>query len=222
MNKQSVRMHNQGKIQRVLEIIGSSHECGNWLIVWIYLSDFSSVFLDCVNLHLFDFSSVFLAGTSKAFVKYFIGIFFFRSIMYDFYVYLSDVNNLCLIVFLCLVYFILVVTISINLIVFISLQLIVRASLDTGLSVQTADSVVTITVIRNLNPPLFNSSNYMTTIWDTTEIGASVLTVFATDADNVRFFSTPYTCWGFFVSRIKCDFLYPAHVIISLAVITFL
>ncbi|CAG5130538.1 unnamed protein product, partial [Candidula unifasciata] len=62
--------------------------------------------------------------------------------------------------------------------------LVVRATLDTGLSVQTADSIVTVTVIRNLHAPAFNSTDYVTTIWDTTEIGSLVLSVFATDADN--------------------------------------
>ncbi|KAK3745550.1 hypothetical protein RRG08_040225, partial [Elysia crispata] len=65
-----------------------------------------------------------------------------------------------------------------------SYTLVVRAVRDSGLTSQSAESTVTITVIRNLNGPVFNASLYEETIQDTTDIGSFILGVFADDADG--------------------------------------
>lgn len=53
---------------------------------------------------------------------------------------------------------------------------------------QRARSTLTIRVTRNQNGPVFNPSAYTETIADTYEVGRVVLTVSATDLDNVNIF----------------------------------
>ncbi|RUS82555.1 hypothetical protein EGW08_009685 [Elysia chlorotica] len=62
--------------------------------------------------------------------------------------------------------------------------LVVRAVRDSGLTSQSAESTVTITVNRNLNGPIFNDSNYEETIQDTTGVGSFILGIFAEDQDG--------------------------------------
>ena len=50
---------------------------------------------------------------------------------------------------------------------------------------QRATADVTITVLRNVNSPLFQPDNYQQTIPEDLTVGASILQVTATDADNV-------------------------------------
>ncbi|XP_046579033.1 protocadherin Fat 4-like [Haliotis rubra] len=65
---------------------------------------------------------------------------------------------------------------------FYQLQIEATATLD--ISVQTATTVVNITVTRNENGPVFTDNSYVTSIRDTTVIGTVVLTVTASDMDG--------------------------------------
>ena len=70
------------------------------------------------------------------------------------------------------------------------LQLRVEAS-DGGSPAQTATSMVTITINRNLNTPTWTKTSYVETIPETFGLGVSILRVTATDADTkVRRFET--------------------------------
>ncbi|KAK3089813.1 hypothetical protein FSP39_006721 [Pinctada imbricata] len=63
-------------------------------------------------------------------------------------------------------------------------QLLVEAQASDGVSTQTAQAFVNITVTRNENGPIFTQDLYSTTIVDTTPIGNSLLTILAPDADG--------------------------------------
>ena len=52
---------------------------------------------------------------------------------------------------------------------------------------QRATADVTISVLRNVNSPLFQPDNYQDTIPEDLEVGSSILKVTATDADNVSY-----------------------------------
>ena len=50
---------------------------------------------------------------------------------------------------------------------------------------QRATAEVIITILRNVNPPIFTPDTYSRTIAEDTEVGTSLLTVTANDADQV-------------------------------------
>ena len=78
------------------------------------------------------------------------------------------------------------------------LQLVVRATRTSSVTTQTADSVVTISVTRNLNGPVFTRRDYNVSIQDTTSVGTVILSVEARDLD---------------VSGYIVDILHPMHTI---------
>ena len=51
---------------------------------------------------------------------------------------------------------------------------------------EIATSTVDITVSRNENSPVFSAAVYRVTINETTNVGETILSVLATDADGVR------------------------------------
>ncbi|KAH3873286.1 hypothetical protein DPMN_036518 [Dreissena polymorpha] len=76
------------------------------------------------------------------------------------------------------------------------LQLTFRAC-DSGLPQRCANSTGTINVLRNQFPPIFRNEPYSRTIQDTAVVGSSVLTITATDADQIgtlvyEALTTPY------------------------------
>ena len=59
---------------------------------------------------------------------------------------------------------------------------------DSLVSSQRATADVAVSVVRNVNSPVFSAGQYSTTIPEEYELNRAVLTVAATDADNVRSF----------------------------------
>ena len=66
--------------------------------------------------------------------------------------------------------------------IFLFFQLLVTA-FDTGAPSAVVSETVIITVNRNLNTPVFDQQDYVTTIYDYEPIGSSVVDVNAVDAD---------------------------------------
>lgn len=54
---------------------------------------------------------------------------------------------------------------------------------DTGVPEITTSAIVTITITRNLNAPVFSARRYEDTVYDYTGVGSNVLQITATDAD---------------------------------------
>ena len=57
------------------------------------------------------------------------------------------------------------------------------SAFDTGAPAAVVSETVTITINRNLNTPVFDQQEYVTTIYDFEPIGSSVVDVNAVDAD---------------------------------------
>ena len=49
---------------------------------------------------------------------------------------------------------------------------------------QSVENLVNVTVLRNINPPVFNSSQYTANINEKSSLGQAVVQVFATDLDT--------------------------------------
>ena len=62
-------------------------------------------------------------------------------------------------------------------------QVRVRAA-DNGVPAKTDVTLVTVTIRRNFNSPVFVAENYTASIPETTPLGTSVVQVNATDSDN--------------------------------------
>lgn len=65
---------------------------------------------------------------------------------------------------------------------YLDFQLLVTAY-DTGVPEITTSAIVTITITRNLNAPVFSARRYEDTVYDYTGVGSNVLQITATDAD---------------------------------------
>ena len=61
-------------------------------------------------------------------------------------------------------------------------QLLVTA-FDTGVPEITTSTIVTITITRNLNSPIFSANRYVENVYDYIGLGSNVLQITATDSD---------------------------------------
>lgn len=56
---------------------------------------------------------------------------------------------------------------------------------DGGSPPRSATATATINILRNLNAPVFNPRDYPATIYETHQVGVDIVTVTATDADQI-------------------------------------
>lgn len=63
-------------------------------------------------------------------------------------------------------------------------QIQVRAEKQFPNGLQSVENQVNVTVLRNINPPVFNSTQYQASINEKYGLGQSVVQVFATDLDT--------------------------------------